>query len=163
MTTPLIDEDCVLVGVEAASSTELLSRMADDLAERGYVAPSFRDALLAREEKYPTGLPTNVLKVAIPHTDPEHVHRSFISVARLARPVAFHEMGNNDATVAVELVFVLAIADGKSQLGTLQSLIGMFSDEPTMVRLRDAEDGAALYAVVQERIGDLGRDDPPTP
>ncbi|MDT0269636.1 PTS sugar transporter subunit IIA [Streptomyces sp. DSM 44915] len=155
MSSALIDQDCVLVDVEAASSTELLSRLADDLAERGYVADTFRDALLAREEKFPTGLPTNVLKVAIPHTDPEHVHRSFISVARLARPVAFHEMGNNAATVDVEIVFLLAIADGKSQLGTLQALIGMFSDEPTMRRLRDAADAAALYAVVEDRIGGL--------
>lgn len=166
MSTSLIDRAGVRVGVEAADRTELLGRMADDLAERGYVAETFRDALLEREAAFPTGLPTQVLKVAIPHADPVHVRRPYISVARLARPVEFREMGSADGTVPAEIVFLLALADGKSHLGTLQSLIGMFSDEATMALLRDAADGDELYAVLAERVGSLGQAGPdrtPTP
>jgi PTS system galactitol-specific IIA component len=145
----------VRVGVSAPDATTLLSTMADELAAAGHVKASFKAALLAREERFPTGLPTQVMPVAIPHTDVEHVHRSFISVARLTDPVTFHEMGANARTVDVRLVCVLAIADKSSQLGTLQALIGMFSDQSVMERLRDAPDDAALYDVVIHQIGSL--------
>jgi galactitol PTS system EIIA component len=151
----VFDPAFVRTGVVATDATALLSAMADDLQAAGIVKESFKDALLAREETFPTGLPTMVMPVAIPHTDVEHVERSFISVARLAEPVAFHEMGANDRTVEARLVCMLAIADKSSQLGTLQALIGMFSDQAVMERLRDAPDDATLYDVVLDHIGTL--------
>src|SRR5690606_19615817 len=109
--TTLLDPAFVRVDVTAPDRDALLSSMADDLAAAGYVKDSFKAALLAREERFPTGLPTQGLRVAIPHTDVEHVNSSFISIARLASPIAFHEMGANARTVDVDLVFMLAIAD----------------------------------------------------
>jgi len=153
--TSVFDPAFVRTEVPAADATSLLSAMADDLHAAGIVKDSFKSALLAREEKFPTGLPTQVMQVAIPHTDVEHVERSFISVARLAQPVAFHEMGANARTVDVRLVCMLAVADKSSQVGTLQALIGMFSDRAVMERLRDAPDDRALYDVVIEQVGTL--------
>lgn len=151
----VFDPAFVRVDVAATDRTALLSAMADDLAAAGHVKESFKDALLAREERFPTGLPTQVMPVAIPHTDVEHVNRSFISVARLSAPVPFQEMGANARTVEVRLVCMLAIADKTSQLGTLQALIGMFSDQSVMERLRDAPDDQALYDAVIHQIGTL--------
>lgn len=155
VTGSVFDPAFVRVGVSAADATALLGAMADDLHAAGHVRASYKEALLAREERFPTGLPTQVMAVAIPHTDVEHVERSFISVARLAEPVAFHEMGANARTVDVQLVCMLAIADKSSQLGTLQALIGMFSDQAVMERLRDAPDDRALYDVVIQQVGTL--------
>jgi galactitol PTS system EIIA component len=156
MSTPSVfDPAFVRIDVAADDATSLLSTMADELHAAGIVKETFKDALLAREEKFPTGLPTQVMQVAIPHTDVEHVERSFISVARLAQPVAFHEMGANARTVDVRLVCMLAVADKSSQVGTLQALIGMFSDQAVMERLRDAPDDRALYDVVIEQVGTL--------
>jgi galactitol PTS system EIIA component len=155
MSTSVFDPAFVRIDVAAADATSLLSTMADELHAAGIVKETFKDALLAREETFPTGLPTRVMQVAIPHTDVEHVERSFISVARLAEPVAFHEMGANARTVDVRLVCMLAVADKSSQVGTLQALIGMFSDQAVMERLRDAPDDRALYDVVIEQVGTL--------
>ncbi|MFD1860323.1 PTS sugar transporter subunit IIA [Aeromicrobium camelliae] len=148
----LLHPDFVRVGVRAASRDDLLREMADQLLARGTVEPTFADALLAREEKFPTGLPTAVMPVAIPHTDPEHVNESFLSVARLAEPVTFHQMGANAQTVEVELVVMIALADATSQLTTLQSLIGMFSDTETMEALKAAPDADALFAIIARTI-----------
>jgi PTS system galactitol-specific IIA component len=149
----VFDPAFVRIDVVAPDATTLLGVMADELHAAGIVKESFKDALLAREEKFPTGLPTQVMQVAIPHTDVEHVERSFISVARLAEPVAFHEMGANARTVDVGLVCMLAVADKSSQVGTLQALIGMFSDQTVMERLRDAPNDRALFDVVVEQVG----------
>lgn len=153
--TTLLDPAFVRVDVTAPDRDALLSSMADDLAAAGYVKDSFKAALLAREERFPTGLPTQGLRVAIPHTDVEHVNSSFISIARLASPIAFHEMGANARTVDVDLVFMLAIADKTSQVGTLQALIGMFSQPESMQRLIAAPDAATLYGVVRDQISPL--------
>lgn len=44
--------------------------------------------------KYPTGLHTDGLLIAMPHTDSAHVNEACISIARLENPIPFHEMGN---------------------------------------------------------------------
>ncbi|MBM9464668.1 PTS sugar transporter subunit IIA [Aeromicrobium sp. YIM 150415] len=150
--TRLLHPDFVRTGVVASSATDLLRSMAEELRERGTVKDSFADALLAREEKFPTGLPTAPIGVAIPHTDVEHVNESFVSVARLGRPVAFHQMGANEQTVEVSLVVMLALADSAAQLPMLQSLIGMFSDAATMNALVEAEGSRELHDVFASTI-----------
>lgn len=150
--TRLLHPDFVRTGVVASSATDLLRSMAEELRERGTVKDSFADALLAREEKFPTGLPTAPIGVAIPHTDVEHVNESFVSVARLDRPVAFHQMGANEQTVEVSLVVMLALADSAAQLPMLQSLIGMFSDAATMNALVEAEGSRELHDVFAATI-----------
>jgi galactitol PTS system EIIA component len=150
----MFDLEFVRVDVEVADRDQLLAEMAGALEAAGYIKDTYLPALLAREEKFPTGLPTQVMKVAIPHTDVEHVHKPLISIARLATPVAFHEMGASARTVDVELVLMLAVADKTAQVGTLQALIGMFSKPAVMESLRDAPDAAALLEIVLAQVGD---------
>jgi PTS system galactitol-specific IIA component len=50
------------------SREELLQKVASELERKKYVKKSNKDAIISREAQYPTGLPTDVLKVAIPHT-----------------------------------------------------------------------------------------------
>jgi len=150
--TTLISPDFVAIDVVAANRVELLSALADGLEAGGYVTSDYKRAVLDREVKFPTGLPTLGLKVAIPHADPEYVKKSFISVARLAQPVDFEEMGGSGSSVAADIVFMLAIADGKSQLTTLSALIGMFSQEDIMSRLRDAATSTDLFTVIDDEI-----------
>ncbi len=129
--------------------------MADGLHAAGHVRASYKEALLAREERFPTGLPTQVMAVAIPHTDVEHVERSFISVARLAEPVAFHEMGAN-ATVDVQAGHQLATPTGPSQArdpaGPDRHVL---QTRPSWSGCEDAPDDRALYDVVIQQVSTL--------
>lgn len=151
VTGPL-DERLFAIDVEAADRESLLRSISAQLQDAGFVKDSFADALLAREAVYPTGLPTAVMRVAIPHTDVEHVAAPAIAVARLASPVEFGEMGRNDGSVDVELVIVLAVADKSAQLGLLQALIGMFSDGELMTSLRDAPTAHDLFNLINDRV-----------
>jgi PTS system galactitol-specific IIA component len=151
-TSSPVDERLFAVGVEAVDREALLRSMSAQLLDAGLVKDTFAEALLAREAVYPTGLPTAVMRVAIPHTDVEHVVAPAIAVARLASPVEFGEMGRSDGAVDVELVIVLAVADKSAQLGLLQALIGMFSDAELMTALRDADTAHDLFTLINDRV-----------
>ena len=83
----------------AATREEALAELAKMLMANNYVHASFAQAVLHRENEFPTGLPTNPVGVAIPHTDIEHVISPAIAVSILANPVQFNEMGNPDNQV----------------------------------------------------------------
>lgn len=134
----LFREDLIFFDIEAESREELLTNMARKLETHNLVKNSFKEAIIAREETFPTGLPTEIIKVAIPHTDTKHVLKSCITICRLKKPIDFLEMGNHSRTVAVEIVFVLALDDEKNHLQALQQLIGLFSERDRMENIRNA-------------------------
>lgn len=147
-----LDERLVFTDVQAGSRDEVIHFLAARLREHGLVRDSFAQALIDRENVYPTGLPTAVIRVAIPHTDVEHVISPAIAVARLATPVTFGEMGSRTGVVDVDLVMTLAVADKSAQLGLLQALIGMFSDQALMAQLKDAPTAHDLFALIEARV-----------
>jgi PTS system galactitol-specific IIA component len=153
----LIDRDRVTVGRVAEDAVGLLVELAGELESAGIVKSSFADAVVAREEVFPTGLPTEVMHVAIPHCDVQHVNRSAFLVTKLERPVRFREMGTNDGYVDVDLVVMMAIADGKAQLGALQVLMDVFTDSAFMTELQDATDANTLHDLLHSRLNEANR------
>jgi galactitol PTS system EIIA component len=127
-----INEHNILIDIEAKNKEEVLSIMAKNLMDHGYVKESFLNAIIKREEKFPTGLPTGGVKVAIPHTDVEHINNKTISVGLLKQPVEFSMMGGSDETVQVKLVFMLAMDEAHSQIELLQSLMAILQNKETL-------------------------------
>lgn len=103
------DESLIFTDIDVNSREELLRTMATNLFRKGLVKESFIDAVIEREKTFATGLPTNGISVAIPHTDSEHVNKKAISVAILKEPVKFGVMGEIGAETPVQIVFMLAI------------------------------------------------------
>lgn len=137
----LLFEELILTDMEAVSYEDLIKQIGDIAYEKGYVEKDFYKGVIEREKLYPTGLPTNILKVAIPHAmERDHVIRSSIIVSKLKKPVPFREMGSiSDNMLPVDLVFLLAVNGTKDQLGILQDLVGMFSDTDAMTMLDEAK------------------------
>ncbi|WP_035100302.1 PTS sugar transporter subunit IIA [Aneurinibacillus terranovensis] len=134
----VINENFVILNMEEKTVEGVLSLMAATLFESGYVKDTFKDALLAREEIYPTGLPASCCGVAIPHTDEHHVINPAICIGTIKNPVSFKMMGSPDVSVNVQLVFVLAIKGASNQLNLLQKLMGIFSDESLLSAFKEA-------------------------
>lgn len=130
-----LDKQLIELQYEASSREEVTTYLAKRLEAEGYIKSSFLPAVLEREKTYPTGLPLATFGVAIPHTDPEHVHKPAISVATLKEPVIFHKMGSPDETVQAKIVFVLAISEPSKQLVMLEKLMTLFRKEEVMSRL----------------------------
>ena len=149
----LLDESLVFCDLRARDMEDLLTQMTDVARERGYVKDSYLEAVLERERLYPTGLPTQVMKVALPHTtDKSHVINSAILVAKLREPVNFKEMGEGETDVPAEMVFMLAVNGPKDQLTILQKVVGMFIKEEALRALKAAETPADIVRCIKANL-----------
>lgn len=135
----LVHEDLIFINYEAENSTDLLKKLSEILREKGYVKDSYTEGILKREAIYPTGLKTEVINVAIPHTDAIHVEKSTIVVAILNNPITFKEMGSEDNNVDAEVIFMLAIKDPKNQVPTLSKLMSILSNKERLLSLRNSK------------------------
>jgi PTS system galactitol-specific IIA component len=105
---------------------------------KGIIKETYVQAVLDREKIYPTGLPTNSVKVAIPHTDSSHVNKSAVSIAVLYKPVEFMMMGGTGERLQVEIVFLLAIEDPSLQLEALKELMQMFQNDELLEKIKNS-------------------------
>jgi PTS system galactitol-specific IIA component len=149
----VLREDCIIERLEAATKEEALSAMSALLLSRGYVKDSFPGAILERERLYPSGLPMEGHKIAIPHTDAEHVNRSVILFARLARPLEFSSMGDPDEKIQVELISMFALAEKKEIGAMLEMLITAYSDNEVLEAILRAPSGKAIYDILYKTVG----------
>lgn len=151
MTGPALLPGAAWVFHTPANAEELLLQMSSRLEDSGAVRESFPDAVVARERRFPTGLPTPVPS-AIPHTDPEHVRRPGIAVALLGGPVDFAEMGGSGRTVPARMVCMLCIDDAANQVEALQTVLSRLQDGQRCERL--LADGLSTPNEVVELVQD---------
>ncbi|MBP2100509.1 PTS sugar transporter subunit IIA [Enterococcus rivorum] len=119
---------------------ELLTKMSSVLISEGFVKESYQEAVIAREEEFPTGLPTKGISVAIPHTDSIHVKREGVLVGVLERPITFEVMASRQEYVEVEIVFMLAIKEPNNQVLMLQKLISLCQNETDLMMIKAGEE-----------------------
>ena len=120
--SPVVPELC-LVRPAARTAAEVLQLLAQQALAAGYVRPSFGAALVEREARFPTGLPT-ATPIAIPHTDVQHVLRPALAAALLDPPVPFGEMGAGpDRTVEVRVAIALLVTDPAAQVPLLVKVL----------------------------------------
>jgi len=136
---------------DAAAAIRALCRL---LVDAGHVAPDYADAVVAREARFPTGLPTDP-PVALPHADPDAVRRTAIAVGILSAPVTFKEMGNPAHALGVQVVFLLAVRGKDEAVHLLQQLALAFRNHDALGRLSRAPSAAEARAVLRELLGPL--------
>ena len=128
----LFDKEVILFNQDASDNVSALTRLADSMYAKGVVTSEY---LLKREESFPTGLMTQTIGVAIPHTDPDKVIEPQIGFMSLKHPVTFHQMGDN-AKIQVKLIFMLALKKSDDQLSMLQKLMALFQNQEAMDALQ---------------------------
>lgn len=138
---------------EATTFSNVIHTLANVLIKKGLVKKEYPEHVIAREKKYPTGLPTHPFGVAIPHTDAKWVNHNAISVAILKKPITQRVMGTDDETVKVSIVFMLALGQSNKQLNILSKLMTVFQDEKTLEKLKTAEDDEIKKIVTQAILG----------
>lgn len=135
-----------------SNATDFFSSIFLLLKEKGYVRDSFLDAILTREQLYPTGLPTSPVAIALPHTDPQHILHPFISVTRLSHPIAWQEMGNDDNTLYIQFIVLLGFIDHSSHLTALQKLMDCLADEEVVQALCEIDDVETFLCTLTSRL-----------
>ena len=133
-----------IANLEAESAEEVLQALAERAIAAGWAKDTFTAALLKREREYPTGLPTEIA-VALPHTDPEHVHHAGLGIATLKSPVEFGEMGADDGTtVAVRVVMLILVEKPENQVTVLGQLVNLIQQPGWYDALSQAETDEAV-------------------
>lgn len=149
----LLFEDLIGFNLEAENYEEVIQKIGQDAYQKGYVKEDFSDAVIKREKLYPTALPTEVLKVAIPHPmERDSVLKSAIIVTKLKKPVNFVLMGSDNELVPVNIVFTLAINGTKNQLTILQKLVGLFSVPESMAQIDKASSSKEMITTLKSLL-----------
>ena len=149
----IIKKDCIIGQIDVSSKEEVLKIMAEKLYDLGYVKESYIQAIQDREANYPSGLPMEDLKIAIPHTDAEHVNQSIICFARLKNPVEFSVMGEPSTKIPVKLISMFALKEKKKIGDLLETLIVTYQDNSVLRALDKAEDDEELFKLLKESVG----------
>jgi len=152
----IIDPSLMEIDMDLDTKEDVLQKMASNLVREGYVNETYIEAILKREKAFPTGISTEGLGVAIPHTDIEHVIRPAVAVATLKEPVKFFSMEDPETEVDVKIVFMLAITEPEFQLDILRKLVSLFQNKEMLIELSKVEDAEEM-AVVLDRVIDIGK------
>ncbi|MCT4565701.1 MAG: PTS sugar transporter subunit IIA [Maledivibacter sp.] len=148
----LLHPELIYFDVEAEDNEDLIAKLASSLEKEGYVKETYRGAVIEREKNYPTGLRTNGVHVAIPHTDSNHVNKTAIVVANLKKAIKFKEMGLNTGEVDAELVFLLAVKNPKNQVDTLSKLMAVFSDGEKLLKIKNSEEKREIIDILGKEL-----------
>lgn len=147
-----INENLILVNAEATSREEILNNLSKLLYKYGYVKDTFRQALLKREDNFPTGIRTNVVGVAIPHTDAKHVIKPALAVATLNNPVLFKSMDDPLKEILVKTVIVMAIKEPDLQLRALQKVMKILQNKDALKKIQLAGEPRVVMLEVEKHL-----------
>ncbi|HWR22303.1 MAG TPA: PTS sugar transporter subunit IIA [Feifaniaceae bacterium] len=143
-----VREDLVLLGVEGETRDEVLYNIAKVLMEKGVAKDTFYEALLQRENEYPTGLPIGEINLAIPHTYPEHINEVAVTIAIPRKPVVFRNMGDRDEEISVSVILCLTMRKMDDNVKLLPALMGFFANEDNLRALLACKTRAEVISLV---------------
>lgn len=150
MSRMIITDPLIRMDVAAENAEAVLSDVCRIAETAGFVDGCFMRNLLAREQRYPTGLPTAV-PIAIPHIQ-EGCRRSFFSISILREPVEFGSMGGGPP-VRTRLVFVFGIVNPAQQTRVLKQFSVLFQDETALNRLLVSETASSIVEQLKTVFG----------
>lgn len=146
----LFNKNLVFLDYEVADRNDFFIKFSKLMLDKGYVADSFYEAITTREERYPTGLQTTTIGVAIPHTDPENLKKPFIAVIRPKKEIEFEPMGMTEGQVNAKLIFVLGVLRDGGQVVVLQKLMNMFMNETAVNKLLNANGKENVIEIIDK-------------
>ena len=153
----LIKPDLVIHSLKARNREDALEAMSGILVNKGYCYPSFVQAIIERERSHPSALPMEGHKIAIPHTDSEHIRESAILFARLEKPVEFLAMGSADEVLKVQMISMFALKE-KTRIGDLlETLITVYQKNEILDSLLKSEDSVSMYRILRSSVEKYGK------
>jgi PTS system galactitol-specific IIA component len=128
------------------SKEELFEALSKQLMDEGYVKSGYYDALISREQKFPTGIESKI-NLAIPHADPHNVNQSTFMIVTLADPINFASMVEPEKFLEVKLVILMVLDDGKDQIAFLKRIPDLAGDNEMLsdVLNRESEDQFVFF------------------
>lgn len=92
------------------ATKDLFDSIAAKLESIKFVNRGYKEGLKVREQEFPTGLKTEFLDIALPHSDTKYIERPFIFVVKNKKSLEMKQMGDNQE-MKVNYFFFLGIKD----------------------------------------------------
>ncbi len=146
----LMKKELIQVNVSCHDQEELFKLMCTSIIEKGYAKESFYEGIKNREASFPTGIELNQFGIAIPHTDPEHTVKPFVSVVTLKKAVKFKKMENINEETAIKVIFMMGLEKPESSIQVLTQLAAIFQNEITMNKLVEAASVEEFEEILHE-------------
>lgn len=143
----MLDERLIDLDVSAETEVELFEKIGRTLKELNFVNDGYINGIKERESKFPTGLITPYLNIALPHSDTQYIENPFIYVVRLNEPISVKQMGDNQ-DMEVQHLFFLGIKEPSKQVGLLSMLMMMFQDESFVTEFKNTKNNKDVYQLL---------------
>jgi galactitol PTS system EIIA component len=149
--TIIIDEKTIAPKLNLDDRAGVITEMGTRLIKAGLVTDNFIEAIIQREEQYPTGLPTKI-PISLCHTDAEYVKESFLTLATLEKPIPFHEMGNPDSIQDVKIVFILGIKEKNEHITILKRIMELIRNEMLLAKIYASASKAEIKKILVDNL-----------
>lgn len=147
-------DNLIVLRVDKSSRDEVLKELSDAAIQAGYAKPGYDQAIIERENKYPTGLHIPQLDVAIPHADAEWAIQPSLTIGILKNPVLFEPMGGEGGEIKAGLVFMLTIEEPKDHIDFLRAFSTVMGTPEILVEFAMSGDPEPLINKIREKIPD---------
>jgi PTS system galactitol-specific IIA component len=144
----IVSEQLIEAKIDAKDKEDVIRLLSGKMDKLGLVEAGFTEAVLERERKFPTGLPTRI-PVALCHVEADYVKETALACATVKDPVLFRNMGDPSVEVAVKIVFLLTIVDPKQQVLYLRKMMEFFKDD-TLERIDTALTKDEIYKLLKD-------------
>jgi PTS system galactitol-specific IIA component len=133
----LLNEANIFVELEVDNFEKLIQEISIPLVESNDVTNEFPQQVILREQDFPTGLPTEPIGVAIPHTDAKYVNNNRVTIATLKKPIQMEIMGGMDeGKIDVQIIFLLALGQSNKQLNILKKLMKVLPQKELLAKIK---------------------------
>ncbi|WP_372882930.1 PTS galactitol transporter subunit IIA [Psychromonas sp.] len=133
------------------SNTQVLTHLNDFLSRKGFVKPSYLQALFEREKSYPTGIDFGFGAIAIPHCDASHAIKPCLYVIKPKNKVTFNQ-ADDDGTVDAEIIIALVVTNPKEQMKLLKALFTSLQDEQFFNALKNSKSNSEISDIFNQNI-----------
>ena len=146
------NKDLMFLDFESDDQINFFGKMYKILEERGDVKFSFLDAIIGREKEFPTGLDLGKYKIAIPHTNQEHVNTEAIVFVRNKKKIVFRDMGMDVNDLETDFIFLLLVKNNGRQIQVLENLMNLVSEDEILDQLKTAATNEEAYEIFKNKI-----------
>lgn len=153
----MLDERLIDLNVTSITEVELFEKVGLALKDLGFVNDGYINGIKERESKFPTGLITPYLNIALPHSDTQYIENPFIYVVRLDEPVSVKQMGDNQE-MEVKHLFFLGIKEPSKQVGLLSMLMSLFQDEKFVTEFKNTNTTKEVYQLLLNNFTKMEED-----
>ena len=134
----------------------LLIELSEMLEKKGFVKESYRESILAREKMHPTGLMVeDLINIAIPHTDVEHVLKpTMVVIKHNTSNFKFFRMDEPGSEIPVDVVFLLVVKESDGYVSFLAALTNLFQDN-SFIDLLSSNTPDMICEGLVEKLGEF--------